>query len=130
MRFRGTFSVMRLTHSQGGYTRTEGEVLLNGYLDGTGTTLRRRHTHRGAFRGPGEDPKTLAEVVFLKDPAPTFYLKNVALPGMNVRQSSMGQMEFQRVPLGAKLQLASGLEIKFGDEPDARMGAIETFHFR
>jgi Protein kinase domain len=127
-RFRGTFSVMRLTHADKGFTRNEGEVVLNGFRGGTGTVLYKFHTHRGGFRGPGQDNTPLAQAVFLDKPAPTVYLQNLALPGMKVRNQKAGQIGFQSVPLNAKVQLSTGLEVQFGPEPESRLGAVEAFH--
>jgi len=126
-RYRGTFSVMHLTHADKGFTRNEGDVVLNGYRGGTGTVLYRFHTHRGAFRGPGQDSTPLAQVVFLDKPTPTFYLQNLALPGMMVRNPKAGLTDFQPLPLNAKLQLTTGLEVQFGPEPESRLGTVETF---
>jgi hypothetical protein len=71
----------------------------------------------------------MAQVVFLEKPNPTFYLQNVALPGMQVRNVQAGLANFQPLPVGAKLQLTSGLEVVFGNEPEARRGVVETYHF-
>jgi hypothetical protein len=127
--YRGTFSRLRLVHEERGFIRNEGEVVLNGYRGGTGTVLYRFHTHRCAPRGPGQDSSPMAQVVFLEKPAPTFYLQNVALPGMQVRNTTAGLATFQSLPVGAKLQLTSGLEVQFGNEPEARRGMVETSHF-
>jgi serine/threonine protein kinase len=127
--YRGTFSRLRLSHEERGFVRNEGELILNGYRGGTGTVLYRFHTHRGATRGPGQDSSPMAQVVFLEQPAPTFYLQNVALPGMQVRNPRAGLTNFQPLPLGAKLQLTSGLEVQFGNEPEARRGAVEASYF-
>lgn len=126
--FRGTFSVMRLTHEEKSFRRLEGEVVLNGFQGGSGTILYRFHTHRGALRGPGQDSTPVAEVVFLTTPAPTFYLKNLNLPGMQARVLGSAQSTFQSVPINAKLQLSTGLEIRFGNEPDSRIGAVTTYY--
>jgi hypothetical protein len=127
--YRGTFSRLRLSHEERGFVRNEGELILNGYRGGTGTVLYRFHTHRGAPRGPGQDSSPMAQVVFLEQPAPTFYLQNVALPGMQVRNPRAGLANFQPLPVGAKLQLTSGLEVQFGNEPEARRGMVETSYF-
>jgi len=119
---------MRLTHADKGFTRNEGEVVLNGFRGGTGTILYKFHTHRGGFRGPGQDNTPLAQAVFLEKPAPTVYLQNLALPGMKVRNQKAGQIGFQSVPLNAKVQLSTGLEVQFGPEPESRLGAVEAFH--
>jgi serine/threonine protein kinase len=127
-RYRGTFSVMKLTHEERGHLRNEGEMVLNGFRGGTGTVLYRFHTHRGAPRGPGQDSTPLAQVVFMDKPTPTFYLQNLALPSMKVRNPSGGTSNFQPLPMNAKLQLTSGLEVQFGDEPEARRGTVATHH--
>lgn len=124
--YRGMFSILRLSHEERGFVRKEGELVLNGYQGGTGTKLYRFHTHRGAVRGPGQDSTPVAQVVFLQSPKPTFYLQNLQLPGLQVRHLSSGMSNFQPLPLNAKLQLVSGLELQFGDELEARRGVIET----
>ncbi len=127
--YRGTFSRLRLSHEERGFVRNEGELVLNGYRGGTGTVLYRFHTHRGTPRGPLQDSSPMAQVVFLEQPAPTFYLQNQALPGMQVRNPQKGLVDFQAVPVGAKLQLTSGLDIQFGSEPEARRGTVDTSYF-
>jgi hypothetical protein len=126
--YRGTFSLLKLSHEERGFVRNEGAMVLNGYRGGTGTILCRHHTHRGTARGPGQDSTSLAQVVFMEQPTPTYYLQNVALPGMQVRNVAAGLPNFRPLPVGAKLQLTNGLEIRFGSEPEARQGRIETIH--
>lgn len=126
-RYQGRFSKMNLSHDDPKHTTLMGEVVLNGFRHGTGTRLYQYHTRKGAERGPGQDNAVLAEVVFLDQPSPTFYLKNVALPSMQVRMPSTGNSNFQPLPVGQKLQLVTGLEVKFGADPEALTGRIESF---
>lgn len=127
-RFRGNFSLLTLTHETPQYASAAGKVVLNGFRDGDGTLLYRHHTHKGASRGPGQDTSVVAKVVFLDKPQPAYYLQNVSLAGVQVRNPSVGFTSFQAFPLGAKLLLVSGLEIRFGGEPEALTGRIEMFH--
>ena len=130
--YRGTFSVMKLTHGSqdAGYRSDDGEMILNGFVGGSGTAVYKFHTHRDAVRGPGQDNNPVAQVVFLEQPAPAFYLQNLRLPGMTVRLPQAGQKDFVPIPLAAKLQLTTGLEVRFGTEPDARLGTVETLHWQ
>lgn len=129
-RFRGNFNLLTLTHETPKYSREAGKVLLNGFRDGDGTLLYRHHTHKGAPRGPGQDASVVAKVVFLDKPQPAYYLQNVSLAGMQVRNPSVGLSSFQPFQLGAKLLLVSGLEIRFGGDPEALTGRVEAFHHR
>jgi len=126
-KYRGRFSRMSLVHEDPKHTSKVGELVLNGFRQGTGTRIYRHHTRKGADRGPGQDNAVLAEVVFLETPSPTFYLKNVAIQNMQVRMPANGSPDYQPFPIGQKLQLVSGLEVKFGAESDALTGRIETF---
>lgn len=127
--YRGTFSRMSLKHvaPKDGYVTPQGEVVLNGFRDGDGTLLFRHHTYRYAPRGPGQDSNILAKVVFLREPTPAYYLQNVGLETMQVRKISPLNTEFQPFPRGHKLMLSNGLELRFGDEPEALTATIETF---
>jgi hypothetical protein len=70
----------------------------------------------------------VAKVVFLDKPQPAYYLQNVSMMGMQVRNPGAGLTSFQSFPLGAKLLLVSGLELQFGPEPEAFIGRVEAFH--
>jgi len=125
---KGTYSILKLTYvDKNNYTINEGELVLNGYLGGSGTQLYKYHTHRNSLRGAGQDSSPVARVVFLKDPTPTFYLQNISLPFFMVRNVKAGMPNFQSLSLNSKIMLCSGLEFKFGNEIDARTGIVETF---
>lgn len=127
--YRGTYSILSMTHEEKGFTRSEGQLVLNGFRNGSGTRLYRFHLHRNQPRGAAQDNTAVLQVVFLEKPAPTFYLQNLALPGMQVRMKGTSSDTFQPIPISAKVQLASGLEIIFGQDESARKGTVETRHF-
>ncbi len=127
--FRGTFSRMTLSQEGRMHPAPAGLLVLNGFRNGDGTQLYRHHTHAGAPRGPGQDNTVVAQVVYLERPHPDFYLQNVALPGAQVRHPSTGAPDFVPFPLLSKVRLVSGLEVRFGLEPEARTGRIETFRY-
>jgi serine/threonine protein kinase len=126
-RYRGRFSKLKLAHEGTRHSTQFGEVVLNGFRTGGGTRLYRHHTRKDCVRGAGQDITPVAEVVFLEKPAPTYYLKNLSLPDMQVRMPSGVSSAYLPLPIGQKLQLVTGLEIRFGIEPEALTGRVETF---
>ena len=125
-RYRGTFSQIKLTHEDPKFTSNLGVVTLNGFQDGDGTLLYRHHAYKGAVRGPGQDNTILAKVIFINKSQPTYYLQNVNLPNMMVRDVSAVLPAYQAFPVGNKLRLNSGLQLKFGTESEALTGTIVT----
>ena len=128
-KFGGRYSILKLSHEDKGQITNGGEMVLHGTeIEGQGTNIFRFHAFKNAKRGAGQDNTLLATVVYLTapNPNPGYYLKNIGVPDMQVRNPSAGNQNFQQVPLTRHVLLNNGTEILFGNSANARKGSIET----
>jgi hypothetical protein len=123
-RYGATFHVLKLTHQSARDTqpRDEGQLVLNAYVGGEGTSVYAFHTHRQAPRGPGQDPAPKLQVMPLDPSDGRHYLKNKGLPELCVRSGP--DKPWTAVGVGRSFELKAGLELRFGPEPTARTATV------